>query len=298
MTDMRNIDALPSGSYRIRVTYRGQTAKGVASSLEDAIAVRDELRRQIIDHGLVPTGGATAKDLRAKFLGSRNANRDADNEGSRWQHIAASRWYRTALPLITRADGLTWLRMLKHRKLQYLEKQGKRPKKTLGWQTRKHCLNLARAFFDWAIDEGCYGIATNPFLGLTVEREDGDEDEGYQEGWYLDPEEQEAFLAPRAPLRAFRRLHDRQSVPKGPMMAATSTPIHTLTGWFRYGRSCAAHYYVHGVQQCAVGHPYRDPDQPKAPSAADLSRHGEPFGRVCSKCLRCARARRSAPANA
>ena len=37
-------------------------------------------------------------------------------------------------------------------------------------------------------------MVANPALGLKVEREDGDEDDGYQDGWYLTTEEQERLL--------------------------------------------------------------------------------------------------------
>lgn len=53
----------------------------------------------------------------------------------------------------------------------------------------------ARRFFEWALLQPALGIAANPFAGLTVEREDGDEDQGYQDTWYLDAREQPRFLA-------------------------------------------------------------------------------------------------------
>lgn len=40
-----------------------------------------------------------------------------------------------------------------------------------------------------------YGITVNPFRDLSVEKENGDEDAGYQEGWYLDGQEQPSFFA-------------------------------------------------------------------------------------------------------
>ena len=193
----RNISLLPSGTYRIRIKYRGDVVSDVAATMEEAIAVRDAIRRQIVDGELVPTKGVNALQLRGRFLGSRNGNRDADNDSSRWdQHIARAPWARKALAAVTRSDGVAWLRLLKRTRVRYdPEKQGYREPRMLGWQTRKHCLNLARAFFRWAIDEEVYGITSNPFAGLRVEREDGDEDAGYQEGWYLDRDEQARFFA-------------------------------------------------------------------------------------------------------
>ena len=71
---------------------------------------------------------------------------------------------------------------------------GKRVER-LSISTRKHCLVLARRFFEWALLQTDLGIVANPFAGLTVEREDGDEDEGYQDTWYLDGNDQPRFLA-------------------------------------------------------------------------------------------------------
>jgi integrase len=194
--DMRNITALPSGNYRVRIEHQGEVLSGVVASHPEALELRDELKRQIVDGELAPTKGKTPKDLGPHFLGSRNGNRDAGNEASRWKHIARAAWARKALAAVTRADGSAWLRVLKKTRVSFdPEKHGERENKFLGWQTRKHCLNLARAFFDWAIEQEVYGITTNPFRELIVEKEDGDEDEGYQEGWYLDGQDQPAFFA-------------------------------------------------------------------------------------------------------
>jgi integrase len=213
MIDMRNIDILPSGKHRIRIEHRGDVISDVAETLAEAIEVRDAIKRRIVDGELMPTRGATAKDLGPRFLGSRLGNRDADNESSRWNtHVASAVWARKPLASVTRLDGAAWLRTLRRKRLSYdPEKQGERETKFLGWQTRKHCLNLARAFFSWAIEQEAYGITSNPFIELKVAREDGDEDEGYQEGWYLDgsTDEQTRFLAkwadPKVELRASER---------------------------------------------------------------------------------------------
>ncbi len=199
MIDMRNIDILPSGKHRIRIEHRGEVISDVVDTLGEALEVRDAIKRRIVDGELMPTKGATAKDLGPRFLGSRLSNRDADNESSRWHtHIADTSWARKPLSLVTRLDGAAWLRALRRKRLSYdPEKQGEREVKFLGWQTRKHCLNLARSFFAWAIEQETYGITSNPFIELKVAREDGDEDEGYQEGWYLDgsTDEQTRFLS-------------------------------------------------------------------------------------------------------
>lgn len=195
MTDLRNITGLPSKNYRVRLEHRGEVLSGVVATLEEALELRDDLRRKIVDGDLLPTKGAAACDLRARFLGSRNGNRSVDDDSSRWEHIARALWARKPLASVTRQDGSAWLKVLKRTKLRFdPAKHGVREVKFLGWQTRKHCLNLARALFAWAIDQETFGITSNPFAGLKVAREDGDEDEGYQEGWYLDDAEQTRFF--------------------------------------------------------------------------------------------------------
>jgi integrase len=195
--DMRNIYPLPSGHFRVRFEYRSETIDHVVATYEEAVDLRDELKRQILDDGLVPAKGRAPRDLRALFLGSRNGNRSTKDDASRWdKHIAPAPWARKALVSITRSDGNAWLKALKRKRLGFdPELHGARGDAFLGWQTRKHCLNLARAFFTWAIDQECYGITTNPFTGLVVSKEDGDEDAGYQDGWYLDPKEQQGLFS-------------------------------------------------------------------------------------------------------
>lgn len=199
MIDMRNITPLPSGNFRVRVEHESEVLSGVVATLEEARDLRDELKRQIVDGQLRPTKGQTAKMLGPKFLGSRAGNRAKDDDSSRWhRHIATAPWAQRALGSVTRSDGAAWLKALKRRRTEPPpntdpKRRGGRRAEKLGWQTRKHCLNLARSFFAWAIEEEL--ISANPFVGLTVEREDGDEDAGYQEGWYLDAKEQTRFFA-------------------------------------------------------------------------------------------------------
>lgn len=199
MIDMRNITVLPSGHHRVRVEHLGDVLGDTVASLKEAVELRDAIKRKLADGELVATHGRTALDLGPLFLGSRNGNRSVDDDTNRWNnHIASAAWARKPLAAIGRIDGSAWLKALKRKRLSFdPEKHGVREQGFLGWQTRKHCLNLARAFFRWAIDEECYGITLNPFVGLTVPKEDGDEDDGYQEGWYLDgsTEEQSRLLA-------------------------------------------------------------------------------------------------------
>ena len=197
MNDMHNIELLPGGRYRVRLRHRGEWVSGVVETHCDALELCNELKRQIVDGELVPTKGVTACDLGPRFLGSRLGNRSSSDDANRWyRHIATASWARRPLVSITRVDGSMWLKQLRRTHIGYdPAKHGVREPRLLSWQTRKHCLNLARSFFSWTIEEGVYGLTENPFAGLRVVREDGDEDAGYQDGWYLDAAEQSRFFA-------------------------------------------------------------------------------------------------------
>ncbi len=199
--DLTGIDTLPSGSYRLRLQYRGEIISGTAATAELAVAMRDEMKRQIVDGELAPTKGSTTKSLGPRFLASRSGNRDTYNDVNRWHnHVATAAWARLEPKKVTRADGDAWLKSLKAKHAPKkphadpMRRGGKRVER-ISVSTRKHCLVLARRFFEWALPQTVLGISANPFAGLTVEREDGDEDQGYQDSWYLDAKEQPKFLA-------------------------------------------------------------------------------------------------------
>lgn len=207
--DMSCIEQLPSGAYRVRVYHRGEMLSGTVPTTDDAKHLRDEFKRRIIDGDLMPTKGRSARELGPQFLGSRLGNRSADDDSSRWhRHIGTAAWARRPLATVSRADGIAWMKVLKRKQSEPPpntdpKKRGGRRAEFLGWQTRKHCLNLARAFFAWAVEHEM--LAENPFEGLVVEREDGDEDAGYQETWYLDLSDQKRMLAIFDTLKDTRR---------------------------------------------------------------------------------------------
>jgi site-specific recombinase XerD len=207
--DMNCIEPLPSGSYRVRVRYRGELVTGTVPTVDDARQLRDEFKRRIIDGDLAPTHGKSAKELGPRFLASRADNRSVDDDTGRWhRHVATASWARRQLASVTRADGAAWLKELRRRRTEPPpnsdpKRRGGRRCEKLSWQTRKHCLNLARAFFAWAVEHEV--VTANPFAGLTVERQDGDEDGGYQESWYLDADDQKRFLACWDKLKDTRR---------------------------------------------------------------------------------------------
>lgn len=77
------------------------------------------------------------------------------------------------------------------------------------------------------------------------------------------------------------------------MTAPTATPVFAgLNGWYRWGQ-WSAHFFVNGRQSCKTKHgrfPHTDSSKTPPPTSAELSRHGQPFGRVCMRCLKAFRA--------
>jgi len=188
--DMRNITPLRSGSYRVRIEHGGAVLGGVEATPEAAAALRDAIKRQIADDDLVPARGRTIAELGREFLASRSGNRSSNDDGGRWQqHIVSSSLGKRVPSTVTVKDIVNWLAALEAKKTNYdSKKHGKRQTKLLSRQTRKHALNLLRRFFVWAIEQD--HAMSNPCIGLQVARRDGDEGEGYQEGWYFDAGEQ------------------------------------------------------------------------------------------------------------
>lgn len=191
MIDMSNIEELPSGRFRLRLQVNGKPIRGIFATAEEAAEVRDAAKREIADEAMVIVEGQTLPQSERAFFRARAGNRGLDTEQQRWRsHLATASFAHRPLPSITRRDVLDWLDELKGKLTSH--KWGERAKKPLGWQTRKHCLNLLRSFFGWAVEREL--IVTNPAAGIFVAREDGDEDDGYQETWYLDAEEQVRLL--------------------------------------------------------------------------------------------------------
>ena len=192
--DSRNVTPLASGKYRVRIEHGGQVLGGVEATVEAAAALRDAIKRQIADDDLVPARGRTIAELGREFLASRSGNRSSNDDGGRWQqHIVSSSLGKRVPSTVTVKDVVNWLAALQTKRTNYdSKKHGKRETKLLSRQTRKHALNLLRRFFVWAVEQE--HATSNPCAGLRVAARDGDEDEGYQEGWYLDGGEQAKAL--------------------------------------------------------------------------------------------------------
>lgn len=190
--DMTGIDPLPSGNFRLRIQVRGHKIAGTYATPEEAAEVRDAARRSLADEEIVPTEGASLAEVTPAFLKSRAGHRNIATDTSLWNgHIVTHPISRKPAASVSRPEILALLDDLKEK----LTNNPLRGIKPLSWQTRTHILNLVRSCFGWIMDRGIISaVIANPAVGIRVPREDGDEDEGYQEGWYLDAEEQRMVL--------------------------------------------------------------------------------------------------------
>lgn len=172
----RGYRQLPSGRFLVRAQYKkGRVAEVVATEAE-AIDLRAALEHRFASGAVVPVAGSSLKLLGGAFLKSLKG-RDVRNPRSRWQnHVINAPFVARHIATIAAADVLDWIDSIEG-----------------SWQTRKHVLNLLRAFFTWALRRRI--VTSNPCVGLRLERADGDEEEGWQPTWYLDPEEQAALIA-------------------------------------------------------------------------------------------------------
>jgi len=190
----KNIDRLPSGRYRLRLQIAGEPFCETFETLEEAVEVRDALLRKIADGERVPTHGETLEDVEKAFLASRLKHRSYDTDESRWfQHVHGSAIATIPMRVVETADAQSWLDDLAAKMVAYdPETHGERVVKPLSRSTRQACLNLARRAFAFALKRE--KVTRNPLLGLRLgdspSGADVDDDEGYQEGWYLDPKDQ------------------------------------------------------------------------------------------------------------
>ncbi|WP_394825005.1 tyrosine-type recombinase/integrase [Pendulispora albinea] len=182
--DMTGITPLPSGSFRLRMQIGKKKIDKTRPTLAAVLEIRDATRQLLASGKMIHVSGSSIKQLGPAFLASRGGNR-TDDAGNWELHIAHEAFAQRAAATVVRRDVLAWLDRLKRKLTAYKYRENI---DFLGWQTRKHMLILLRQFFAWALDRDIVNV--NPCIGITVKREDGDEDDGYQEGWYLDGQEQ------------------------------------------------------------------------------------------------------------
>jgi hypothetical protein len=187
--DLRGIDELPSGHFRLRKQVRKRKIEKIFTTPEEAVNVRDELERKLASKTHLLSDRFSIVQLGPEFLRTREGNRAYGAENGRWtNHICSASFARQAVRSVEAPAIYEWLDDLSRKMTGYTN----RANEALSWQTRKHCLNLARAFFEWARRRGY--VDSNPCAGVKVERAEDTDDEGWSPYWYLDADDQRRVL--------------------------------------------------------------------------------------------------------
>lgn len=170
---------------------------GMFDDEDEAHAILDAALVKLADAGRAPTGGWTWKAWGEHRLEERElaGQSSVKTDAYRWKlHLVSAPFADWLIANIRPAHVRAWLDALSRKKTSH--KWGAERKKNaekLSRQSVKHCLNLARRFFQDAVDREV--IATNPALGLQVKKE-----RRTDEGWtYLEPDEQRRLLEATPP---------------------------------------------------------------------------------------------------
>jgi integrase len=192
--DLRNIDRLPSGKYRVRLQRaKNKPNPELCATPEEAVALRDAILDEIESGRMIPTGGMTAAKWGHSWLAKfRLGNRNYKTDVSRFDtHIAGAKWATMPLTAVDTSAIIDWTNDLRRKKVAY--KHGThRNARNLGYSSQKHALNLARALFSDAITEGF--CKSNPVLGVKLRKTDDDRSlDRVPEEWPLKPDEMKAL---------------------------------------------------------------------------------------------------------
>lgn len=173
------------GKFRVRVYVDGKAKTlGTYPTEAEAIGVRDgwlKLRAE----GEVEIGGQTFATYGEAWLDRVEAEgmRSIDDARSRWKrHVSKAPFASWPLDTIKRTDVRAWVTKLR------TTKRARRGKGFIGWQTVKHCVNLARSVFKAALADEI--LDRNPCDGISIVAPD-DADEVWT---YLLADEQERLL--------------------------------------------------------------------------------------------------------
>jgi integrase len=174
-----SVQQLPSGSWRVRIRLSDGTRRSAtvaASCREDAQRIVDAMVYELAHvESSVSAGPPTLRALSARFLDEREISKAAQaHERSVWrQHVLdpAIDWADSPITSITRADCVAWLTYLEGKKAlkPAAWKKGGRSEqynRALSRQTRVHCRNALRTFFEWALAKGF--VRENPATDLPV----------------------------------------------------------------------------------------------------------------------------------
>lgn len=192
--------------HRVRVRVGGKTIPGGVHEHEaDAIAVRDQILRQLGAGDIALPGtttlgewGLEVLDRRERGRGRRSVVAGVRQERSTWRtHIAIAPIAEMHLRQLTRPMIVAWLDALVHETTALRPVRGAEARETqepLSRQTIQHALRLLRTVLGAAVDAG--KIDRNPASDVKLPRLD--EDEGAEHWTWLTLDEIAALLDPAA----------------------------------------------------------------------------------------------------
>ena len=151
--DLKGIDRLPSGKYRVRVQRGRHPVKvPLCDTPEEAVALRQAILNEVTVGAVLPARGLTIKTWAPTWLQKyRSVKRGFPAERRLfWCRVATAEIAKVPMTGITRMDVVDWLSELRRTEV----KDPKRPGDNLSLGSRKHCLNLLRLLLQDALDEG------------------------------------------------------------------------------------------------------------------------------------------------
>jgi integrase len=169
-----SVQQLPSGRWRVRLSLADGTRRSTTISAE----TREDAERicnAILYNLEQEAGPISLRGLGQRWLDEREIGKESlEGESRVWRnHVLdeAFEWADTPITAITRADCVKWLDYLATKKAQKPSAWKKGGSKkyfdhVLSKQTRVHCRNVLKLFFDWAVKKGF--VRDNPATGLEV----------------------------------------------------------------------------------------------------------------------------------
>lgn len=169
-----SVQQLPSGRWRVRLSLADGTRRSTtisAASREDA----ERICNAILYNLETEAGPISLRGLGQRWLEEREVSKAArEHEARVWRNHVLDEsfgWADSPITTITRADCVRWLDYLATKRAQKPSAWTKGGRKlffdhVLSKQTRVHCRNVLKLFFDWCVKKGF--ARDNPATGLEV----------------------------------------------------------------------------------------------------------------------------------
>ncbi len=191
--DMRCIEKLPSGRYRVRKCFKGRKLKEVLPTYDAALRFREAIEAELATGTVLPGDEVTIKTWGPRWLRLyRSADRDFKSVRSRFDlHIVTASFADLPIGSVEPSDIVEWLRELETKLTGH--KYGKREVRPLAYRTRKHCKVLLNCLYQDAITEGL--CSSNPVRDVKLRKTEEDDPAGpVPDEWPLRPDEQTGML--------------------------------------------------------------------------------------------------------